>query len=173
MNGLVHRDGDWHVWVARRAANKLLDPGKLDHIVAGGVASGYSVIETLVKEAGEEAAIPPDLALKAKPVGIVEYAMERAEGLRRDRLHCFDLILPEDFVPHPADGEVEAFELWPLRRAYDVLATGENFKFNVALVMVDLLLRTSVIDPESEEGMQLRAALARGSSIPVARAGEA
>ena len=29
-----------HLWVARRAMDKLLDPGKLDHIVAGGVPAG-------------------------------------------------------------------------------------------------------------------------------------
>ena len=39
------------------------------------------------------------------------------EGLRRDLLHCYDLELPEDFVPRAADGEVEAFELWPMAQA--------------------------------------------------------
>ncbi len=58
-----------HVWVARRAADKLLDPGKLDHIVAGGVPAGLTPAETLVKEAAEEAAIPASLAAQAVPVG--------------------------------------------------------------------------------------------------------
>ncbi len=159
VNGLVQRGADWHVWVARRAADKLLDPGKLDHVVAGGVASGYSVAETLVKEAGEEAAIPPALAERAVPVGEIEYAMERPEGLRRDRLFCYDLLLPEDFVPEPMDGEVEAFELWPIGRALKTVAETDDFKFNVALVMIDLFLRLGLIDAGSAEGVAIRGAL--------------
>ena len=62
VNGLVRRPDGLHVWVARRAADKLLDPSKLDHIVAGGVPAGLTPAETLVKEAEEEAAIPASLA---------------------------------------------------------------------------------------------------------------
>ena len=58
-----------HLWVGRRAAHKQLDPGKLDHIVAGGVPAGLTPWETLLKEAEEEAAIPPELAGGAAPVG--------------------------------------------------------------------------------------------------------
>ena len=65
VNGLVRRPDGLHVWVARRAANKLLDPSKLDHIVAGGVPAGLTPAETLVKEAAEEAAIPASLARQA------------------------------------------------------------------------------------------------------------
>jgi 8-oxo-dGTP pyrophosphatase MutT (NUDIX family) len=162
VNGLVRRGADWHVWVARRAANKLLDAGKLDHVVAGGVASGYSVAETLVKEAGEEAAIPPELAAKAVPVGVVAYAMERVEGLRRDRLFCYDLLLPADFQPQPTDGEVEVFELWPIEKAFQTVAETDDFKFNVALVMIDLFLRLGLIDPQTAEGEAIRRALRQG-----------
>ena len=116
VNGLVRRPDGLHVWVARRAANKLLDPVKLDHIVAGGVPAGLTPAETLVKEAAEEAAIPASLARQAVAVATITYAMERPEGLRRDLLHCYDLELPEDFRPRAADGEVEAFELWPIAR---------------------------------------------------------
>ena len=58
VNGLVRRPDGLHLWVARRAANKALDPGKLDHIVAGGVPAGLTPADTLVKEAEEEASIP-------------------------------------------------------------------------------------------------------------------
>ena len=78
--------------------------------------AGLTPAETLVKEAEEEAAIPASLARQAVPVATISYAMERPEGLRRDLLHCYDLDLPEDFLPHAADGEVEAFELWPIAR---------------------------------------------------------
>jgi 8-oxo-dGTP pyrophosphatase MutT (NUDIX family) len=145
VNGLVHRAGGLHLWVARRAMDKLLDPGKLDHIVAGGVSAGFGPVETLVKEAGEEAGIPPDLASAAVKTGEIVYAMDRKEGLRRDLVHCYDLVLPESFVPVATDGEVEAFELWPIARVVETVRTTDDFKFNVNLVLIDLFLRLGLI----------------------------
>jgi hypothetical protein len=147
-NGLVHRADGLHLWVARRAANKLLDPGKLDHIVAGGISAGMGPEDTLLKEAGEEAAVPLALAAEARQVAKIRYDMERAEGLRRDLLYCYDLDLPEDFMPRPSDGEVEVFELWPIGRAVEAVGDGDSFKFNVSLVLIDLFLRQGLIRPE-------------------------
>ncbi len=157
VNGLVRGEDGWRLWVAVRSASKLLDPNKLDHIVAGGVPSGLTPWQTLVKEAAEEAAVPAELAATAKLVGQIDYAMERAEGLRRDRLHCFDLELPADFVPRPDDGEVSEFALWPLSHALEVVRDTDAFKFNVNLVLIDLFLRRRLIT--GEEAAPLRAAL--------------
>ena len=159
VNGLVRAADGLRVWVGRRAADKAIDPGKLDHIVAGGIPAGLSAARALVKEAAEEAGIPAALAAAAKPVGRIGYAMERPEGLRRDLLYCYDLTLPPEFVPRPADGEVAGFELWPLRRVYATVAGGDDFKFNVNLVLIDLFLRTRLIDPDGAEGRALRQAL--------------
>ena len=157
LNGLVERpDGPW-LWVARRAMDKLLDPGKLDHLAAGGVSAGMAPWDTMVKEAAEEAAIPPALMAPARQVATLSYAMDRPEGLRRDRLHCYDLVLPEGFVPHPADGEVEGFELWPLPRVLERMRETEDFKFNVNLVLIDLCLRRGMIG--EAEAVRLRRAL--------------
>ena len=145
VNGLVRHSGGLHVWVARRAANKALDPSKLDHIVAGGVPAGLTPAETLVKEAEEEAAIPASLARQAVPVATISYAMERPEGLRRDLLHCYDLDLPADFSPRAADGEVEAFELWPIERVLQTVRDTDDFKFNVSLALIDLFQRLALI----------------------------
>ncbi len=145
VNGLVRREDGLHVWVGRRAADKLLDPGKLDHIVAGGVSAGMGVSDTLVKEAEEEACLPAELAKRAVETGQVSYAMDRDEGLRRDWLHCFDLDLPADFVPRSGDGEVEAFELWPIERAFEVVRDTNDVKFNVNLVLIDLFGRLGML----------------------------
>lgn len=145
VNGLVRRADGLHLWVARRAADKLLDPGKLDHLAAGGVSAGMDAWETLVKEAAEEAALPACLARRARKVGVIDYAMERAEGLRRDRLSCYDLDLPEDFVPQPADGEVAGFELWPIDEVVQTVAETDDFKFNVNLVLIDLFVRLGLV----------------------------
>lgn len=157
VNGLVRTQDGPHLWVARRARDKLLDPGKLDHVVAGGVPAGLGPWETLIKEAGEEAAIPPALAAQAKRVGRISYAMVRGEGLRRDLLYCYDLALPADFRPVPADGEVEAFELWPIARVLETVRRSDDFKFNVNLVLIDLFIRLGLV--EGPEADALRAGL--------------
>ena len=162
VNGLVRRADGLHLWIAHRSRTKLLDPGKLDHLVAGGVPAGLSPAQTLIKEAAEEAAVPEALAASARQVGIVSYAMERPEGLRRDRLYCYDLTLPEDFTPHPADGEVEAFELWPIERVLADVRHTDAFKFNVNLVLIDLFLRQGLIAGRTAQ--VLRAALEGGQA---------
>ena len=155
VNGLVRRPDGLFLWVGRRGANRPLDAGKLDHVVAGGIGAGYDAAATLVKEAAEEAAIPAELARAARPVGTLVYAMERPEGLRRDRVHMYDLELPADFVPHPADGEAAGFELWPITRALETVRDTDDFKFNVSLVLIDLFLRLGLLDsPELAEELR-------------------
>lgn len=148
VNGLVRRADGLHLWVARRAANKPLDPGKFDHITAGGISAGMGPMDTLIKEAAEEAAIPAELAATAVQASQISYAMDRPEGLRRDLLHCYDLDLPENFIPVAADGEVESFELWPIARAVETVRASEDFKFNVNLVLIDLFKRLGLL-PEA------------------------
>jgi hypothetical protein len=158
LDALVRRGDEVLLWVARRAASKSLDPGKLDHIVAGGIPAGLGPVETLVKEAAEEASMPPALASLAVPVGRIGYAMERPEGLRRDLLHCYEVEVPTDFVPVAMDGEVEGFELWPLPRVVAAVRETDGFKFNVNLVLMALFLRHGVL--AGDEAEAVRAGLA-------------
>lgn len=141
VNGLVRGPAGWSLWVAQRAATKALDPGKLDHIVAGGICAGMDAAETLVKEAAEEAGVPAALARQARQAGVISYATERPEGLRRDRLYCYDLELPADFVPVARDGEVERFTLMPLADVVQLVEETDAFKFNVNLVLIELFER--------------------------------
>jgi len=157
LNGLVERPDGWHLWIGKRAADKKLDPGKLDNLVAGGVPAGYTPLQTLIKEAAEEAALPDSLASQSRQVGRFAYNMERPEGLRRDVVFAYDLILPETFRPTPTDGEVESFELWPLARALDEVTETQNFKFNVNLVLIDLFIRFGLV--QGEDARILRQAL--------------
>ncbi len=163
LNGLVRRTDGLHLWVGVRAAHKAVAPGKLDHLVAGGIPAGLTPFQCLVKEAGEEASIPPGLAARARPSGTrLSYVMRVEEGLRRDVLHAFDLELPEDFTPVPNDHEVARFELWPARRVLEAVRDSDEVKFNVNLVLIDLFLREGLIDPEGGEGQALRAGLDQG-----------
>lgn len=147
LNGLVRREDGWWIWVGRRAADKLLDPGKLDHLVAGGISAGMTPSETLAKEGEEEAGLPAALCAQARHAGTLAYAMERPEGLRRDLLHTYDLVLPSDFVPQPHDGEVAAFELWPAAAVLDRVQRTDEFKFNVNLVLIALFRRLGMLTP--------------------------
>jgi 8-oxo-dGTP pyrophosphatase MutT (NUDIX family) len=163
LNGLVRRAEGLHLWVGIRSKRKTVAPGQLDNLVAGGIPAGLTAEETLLKEAGEEASLPPELAAKARRVGRISYVLTNEEGLRRDVLHVFDLELPESFVPRPNDDEVERFELWPIRRVLEVVRETEEVKFNVNLVLIDLFLREGLVDPASAEGRALRAGLDQGA----------
>ena len=150
MNGLVRRDDGPHLWIARRARGKTTYPGMLDNMVAGGQPHGLGVRENLVKECGEEAGIPPELAARAVATGALSYTLDIDRGLRRDTLFVFDLELPEDFVPRPVDGEVEAFELWPLQRVAERVRDTADFKFNCNLVVIDFLIRHGWLSPDDD-----------------------
>ncbi|MCF3945243.1 NUDIX domain-containing protein [Acidiphilium sp. AL] len=165
LNGVVRRADGLHLWIARRSAEKKLDPGKLDNLVGGGVSAGMTPDETLVKEAAEEAAIPEALIAGTREVSRIAYDMARPEGLRRDVLVCYDLDLPEDFVPHAADGEVESFELMPARLVLERMASGEDFKFNVNLVLIDFLLRHDVLADDAG-GLRTTLAAMPAATVP-------
>ncbi|MBW6401223.1 DUF4743 domain-containing protein [Roseomonas sp. HJA6] len=159
VNGLVRRADGLHVWVGVRAQDKAVAPGQLDNIVAGGIPAGLGPDECLVKEAAEEASLPPDLAVAARPAGRVSYVMANGEGLRRDVLHIFDLDIPEGVTPVPGDDEVDRFELWPAARLIEAVREADSIKFNVNLVLIDLFLREGLIaDPDGA----LRAGLDQG-----------
>lgn len=150
LNGFVGRGKDQKLWVARRARNKPIAPGKLDHLVAGGQPAGIGLMENVVKECEEEAAIPEELARQAVAVGAVRYRCEKEQGLRNDIIFCYDLECPADFTPRPNDGEVEDFELWPVARVMDTVRNTRNFKFNVPLVIIDFLIRHGHLTAENE-----------------------
>jgi 8-oxo-dGTP pyrophosphatase MutT (NUDIX family) len=137
-------------------------PGKLDHLVAGGQPYGLGLMENVVKEAGEEAGVPPDLAATARPVGAIRYICERPEGLRNDVAFCFDLELPADFQPEPDGVEVESFNLWPVEEVLQRIRTTDDFKFNVALVNLHFALRHGLLTPDAEPEYQ---AIVEGFSL--------
>jgi len=151
VNGLVEAADGLKMWVGKRSMTKPTGAGKLDHLVAGGQPYGIGVLDNLVKEAAEEADLPEALARRAVPVGAVSYRCERAEGLRDDVLFCYDLAVPADFAPRNTDGEVDYFELWPMEKVAARLAETDDFKFNVALVIIDFMVRRGLIGPDDPD----------------------
>ena len=159
LNGFVDGPEGLRLWVARRAKTKATAPGKLDHLVAGGQPHGLGVKANLIKECEEEAGLPAAVAARAVPVGLVSYRCAREEGLRDDVLFCFDLELPADFTPSNADGEVESFALWPLPRVLETIRETDDFKFNVALVILDFAVRHGRLGPDDSDYEEIVAGL--------------
>lgn len=154
LNGVVEgaeSPEDLEMWIGRRALTKPTGPGKLDHIAAGGQPHGIGILENMIKECEEEAAIPRALAERLRPVGIVSYRCVRPEGLRDDVLFCFDLTLPGDFEPRNTDGEVDAFYRWPIAEVMRLIRETEDFKFNCALVVIDFLVRRGLLQPDDPD----------------------
>ena len=151
VNGFVRQpDGSLSLWVGRRARDREIAPGQLDNLIAGGQPIGLTLAENLAKEAQEEAGIDAELAAKAVPVGAVTYLMETEAGLKPDTLFLYDLELDPGFEPKNTDGEVEAFELWPLDRVAETVRTTNDWKFNVNLVVIDFLVRHGWLKPDDE-----------------------
>jgi 8-oxo-dGTP pyrophosphatase MutT (NUDIX family) len=163
LNGLRRDGGELKLWIGKRALDKKVAPGKLDNMVAGGIGFGHGVFETLAKEAGEEAAIPGDLIDRAISVGALSYRMELGNGLRDDVLFVYDLEVPSDFVPRNTDGEIAEFHLMPVGEILERVRSGDAFKFNVNLVLIDFAIRHGLIGPEDPDYLDLVTGLRRPS----------
>ncbi len=164
VNGFVRTaTGAIRMWVARRARDRSLAPGKLDNMIAGGQPIGLSVRENLIKEAAEEASVPAEVAARAVAVGALGYVMDVPHGVRPDTLFLFDLELDPSFEPANRDGEVEAFTLMPLEEVTALVRDGFAFKFNCSLVVIDFLIRHGVLDAEHPEYLTLVHGLHRGT----------
>ena len=160
LNGLVGNGSEARMWVATRSKTKILSPGKLDNIVAGGHPSGLSAEENLIKECAEEAGIDEALALAAQPVSAITYCMEADEGLRRHVVFAYDLDLPETFEPVAVDGEVERFTLHHVDEVAEIVRTDPDaFMFDCNLVVIDWLLRTGRITPDHPDYLDIAVGL--------------
>ncbi len=169
LNGFVGRGRDMKMWIGRRSRNKITGPLKLDHLVAGGQPVGLSLAQNLAKECAEEAAMPAALAATAWPTGFCSYLIENHEGIRNDILFAYDIELDAAFRPVNTDGEIEEFYLWPIGRVIERLATTEDFKFNVALVIVDFLVRHGQIEPDSRDYAEIVTGLRIRDHFPASR----
>eukprot|EP00435_Cladocopium_sp_Y103_P065679 s51_g27.t1 len=161
INGIVEDK----LWVAKRAQSKPTYPGHLDHLVAGGLSEGELPRENVIRECWEEARVPKEVASRASPAGVVSYVSEDETGwgIKRDVLFCYDLMLPADFEPTAGDGEVESFHLMGVDEVVASLVSEEaRWKPNVALVIIDMLVRRGFLTPEEDGYVELVHALRRG-----------
>ncbi len=155
VNGYVRTPKGLSMWVGRRADDRRHYPGFLDNMAAGGLPHGISLTDNLAKECWEEAGIPLELASRAVPVGAVTYHMDTEIGFKPDTLYCYDLEIPEAFVPRCKDGEVQAFYLMPVEEVMHLVRETDRFKLNCNLVIMDFLIRHGYIGPEDESYIPL------------------
>ncbi|KAI4938322.1 hypothetical protein J4E85_000762 [Alternaria conjuncta] len=157
LTAFTRKDGELKMWTPRRARTKQTYGGMLDNAVAGGIASGESPFESLVRECGEEASLNEEFVrANAKACGTVTYWYirdERAGGetnlMQPEVQYVYDLELPEDTIPKPGDDEVEEFYLWSVEEVQEGMKKGE-FKPNCALVVLDFLVRHGILTTENE-----------------------
>lgn len=155
LNGYVRGRDGLELWVARRAADRRNYPNRLDNMVAGGLPHAADLRENLRKECFEEAGLSAEIADSAVPVGAISYCRATRAGLKPDIMYCYDLELPAELIPVCTDGEVAAFERWPVERVMDTVRETDEFKLNCNLVIIDFLIRHGYMTPDDPDYFEL------------------
>ena len=136
----VHINGhtaDGRYWIARRAAHKAIDPNLLDNLAAGGLPTGETPFACVMRELYEEAGVPPEIASRAVPTGVLRTTRNEPNGTHDEILMSYDLLLPDDFVPRANDGEDAEFRLLDAEQIADELS---NFTWDAGRLMAKALL---------------------------------
>ena len=154
LNGFARRKGLEHAWIARRSADRPIDPDRLDNLVGGRIAAGFTVDETIRKEAWEEAGIPEKLLDGVNCLGAVRVEYSVPEGLHREILFVHDLWLAEDFTPKNQDDEVAAIRCLPVEDVIEAMLAGD-FTLDAGAVMADGLIRQGMLPPEDPQYLEL------------------
>lgn len=136
------------IWLQQRSETKQTWPGMWDSMVGGCLSVGFGVKEAAIKEAEEEASIPNDLVQNMVSAGCVSYLYDDERGIFPCTEFVFDLELPVDFTPTNADGEVQAFQLFPAGQCLEKVLSPE-FNPAAAPIVIDFLVRHGVITAEN------------------------
>jgi 8-oxo-dGTP pyrophosphatase MutT (NUDIX family) len=154
LNGVVkYPDRAPQLWIARRSETKATDPGMLDNVVAGGIAWGLSIEETIIKECWEEAGIEAGLAKLAERGRTVHVLQSLPEGTQAEQVFIYDLPLPEDFAPRNQDGEVGEHRLARIDEVARWIEQGE-MTVDASLATLDCMLRHRWIDEDACAGIE-------------------
>ncbi|MGJ3265293.1 MAG: NUDIX hydrolase [Salinarimonas sp.] len=137
------------VWLARRGKGQRTAPGLLDTMVAGGVAAGATLEETLAEEAREEASLAPERLRQARPAARLDRVAPGPQGLSREDLHVWDLAMDPDERPVPRDPEIAGFTLMALPQLAEALVPAREFKPGAAIVLRDALARWAAASTSS------------------------
>jgi 8-oxo-dGTP pyrophosphatase MutT (NUDIX family) len=145
------------IWISKRSSTTANYSGMLDNTVAGGYRTGEDPLQTVVREAKEEASIPAELVrASARSCGTISYFHYLDKYVTGEKYlvqpeveYLYELEAPHGFIPRPNDDEVEWFQLWDIDRIKSGLADG-LFKPSYALVLLDFFVRHGVRDTINE-----------------------
>lgn len=108
----VHINGfrsDGNIWCGIRALSKATDPGRIDNLAAGGLPAEELPWDCALRELHEEAGLPVKIAQQIRPAGRLLTRRREKEGWHDEALLVYNLMLPDDVLPHNLDGEVSDF----------------------------------------------------------------
>jgi 8-oxo-dGTP pyrophosphatase MutT (NUDIX family) len=135
------------LWIAQRAQDKATDPGLFDNLVGGGVPSRQTPLQTLQREAWEEAGLQAHEVQSPASGRVLRLLRDVPEGLQFEDLYAYDLALPAGREPANQDGEVQGFCCLPLEEAL-ALAAGQQMTVDAALTTLDFALRHRLFSPD-------------------------
>nr|POE54336.1 uncharacterized protein CFP56_41275 [Quercus suber] len=146
------------LWIARRSEHLYSYPNMLDTTVAGGVKSGASPLNTIVEEAHEEASLPEDfIRSNVRSRGLISHMsvtkkdFPGEQGLVvPDYIYVYDIEIPSHLEPAPHDDEVSAFYHRTISEV-QVALLNQEFKPDSAAVLIDFMIRHSIITPDNEK----------------------
>ena len=124
-----------------RAANKKVEPNKLDNTIAGGISAGETVYQALIREGFEEASFKKILN-RAVQVGTINYIWRNKKfSLRRDTLFLFDLEISKKILPKNNDGEVSKFNLYSSTKIIEKIKNTNDFKKKLCISFNSFFIR--------------------------------
>lgn len=148
VNGLVRAEDGVCMWLARRSAGKAIDPGMLDNLVGGGIASRATVEGTVVKESWEEAGIEADVATRAVRASELTIFRHQPDGIQHETIYAHDLWLAPGWSPANQDGEAVGHRLVAVDEAARVIASDDPpdaMTADASLVALDCLVRLGAL----------------------------
>jgi 8-oxo-dGTP pyrophosphatase MutT (NUDIX family) len=145
------------VWLQRRARHKRTFAGLLDSTVGGRLPTGETPFACLVREAEEEASIPPDATragvVAVGAVSMVDVTDDRSTGesglLCPDMRFVYELEVTREFTPRPNDGEAEEFVLLSVEQMRAAMGASRCTPGG-AVVLLDFFVRRGIVTFENE-----------------------
>lgn len=174
--GTLGRSDEFGIWIARRAKTKRTYPNLLDSTVGGGLPTGETPLECLIRESEEEASFTEELIRsRAKACGTVNYMCRTDErgggelGLFTPEVQfTYEMELPPDVIPKPGDNEAEEIIFMKVERLKSALAAGEFTPANGCIVL-DFFVRHGIITYEKEKDyIEIASRLHRPLAFPTA-----
>lgn len=123
-------DADGLVWVGVRAWTKSENPGMLDNLTAGAVASGETPESAVWRELSEEAGLAPAQLQALAPLRtgqgclLMNRPMLRG-GWHREWVHLYRAVLRDGCLPANRDGEVRGFHCMTRQACIQALNAGQ------------------------------------------------